>query len=39
MYRDRHIKDDFNFGQGHLLRQSIIVDYRGAYFAAKKLRE
>ena len=34
-----HIKDNFNFVQGHSLthydRQSDIVDYRAAYFAAK----
>ena len=31
-----HIKINFNFVQGHSDRQSDIVDYRAAYFAAKK---
>ena len=32
-----HIKDNFNFvNYTHSLRQSDIVDYRAAYFAAKK---
>ena len=32
-----HIKDNFNFvNDTHSLRQSDIVDYRAAYFAAKK---
>ena len=36
-----HIKNNFNFVQGHsdtqTLRQSDIADYRAAYFAAKNL--
>ena len=36
MYRGQ-TEVNFNFGQGYTLRQSDIVDYRAAYFAAKNL--
>ena len=35
-----HIKDNFNFvNDTHSLRQSDIVDYRAAYFAAKNMNK